>query len=84
MALDNAKCNATMREASGNVQIECKLTSFFYELLRDHVPIAKVESLVRRVSNEPAGVVYTNGWLAKYAENVVKRLLEDKKCPDAQ
>jgi len=81
MKKTNDEHNAIMREASGNVQSECKLTSFFYELLRDHVTISDVESLVRRVISEPAGVnyVYTNGWLAKYAENVVKRLREASK-----
>lgn len=81
--MTNDEQNKIMREASGNVQIECKLTSFFYELLRDHVPISEVESLVRRVANETEPVIYTNGWLAKYAENIVKRLQGEKICQNA-
>lgn len=64
--------NAKLRESSGNVQINSKLVSFLYELMRDHLPPGQVEALVR-ASNIP-DVSYTNGWLAQYAENLANRL----------
>jgi hypothetical protein len=65
--------NESMRERSGSVQINSKLVSFLYELMRDHLPIATVEELVRASEDEP-NVVYTNGWLAQYAQDLANRL----------
>lgn len=61
-----------LRERSGAVRINSKLVSFLYELIRDHLPAGEVERLVRE-SQEP-NVLYTNGWLAKYAEDLANRL----------
>lgn len=62
-----------MRNASGNISINDKLTSFMYELLRDHLPASIVEELVRS-SEEEIEVSYSNGWLAQYADCLSKRL----------
>jgi len=64
--------NWELRVRSGEVNVECRLTSFLYTLMRDHLPPGTVEELVRG-SNDP-DVAYTNGWLAKYAEDLAKRL----------
>lgn len=61
-----------LRERSGTVSINSKLVSFLYELMRDHLPPGKIEELVR-ASQEP-DVTYTNGWLAKYAQDLANRL----------
>ena len=79
MSLTNDEQNSIMREASGSVRSECKLTSFLYELIRDHLPAGTVEGILKRLVNETQPIVYTNGWLAKYAENVAKRLQGEKK-----
>jgi len=39
----------------------------------DDLPAGTVENIVKN-SNKEIDVVYTNGWLAKYAEDIAKRL----------
>lgn len=63
-----------LRERSGNVKIDSYLVSFLYELMRDHVPPGVIEEIMRKTMGHSA-VVYTNGWLAKYAEDVAHRLV---------
>jgi hypothetical protein len=62
-----------LRERSGNIKINSRLTSFLYQLMRDHLPAGIVEKLAQE-STEP-DVLYTNGWLANYADDVAKRLV---------
>ena len=62
-----------LRARSGTVRFNSKLISFLYTLLRDHVSPGDVEKLVREACSEP-DVIYTNGWLALYAEDLAKRL----------
>lgn len=64
--------NAALRAASGSVEVDSKLVSFLYELMRDHLTPGQVEQLVRDSQVQP--VQYTNGWLAKYAEYLASRL----------
>ncbi len=62
-----------MRERSGFVTIDCKLTSFLYTLIRDYVQPGDIENIMlNHISDEPT--LYTNGWLAKYAEDIANRL----------
>ena len=64
-----------MRERSGEVTISSPLVCFLYLLLRQGMPAGAVEELVMEA--EVAGnaeVDYTNGWLAKYADDLAKRL----------
>jgi hypothetical protein len=63
-----------LRERSGSVKIDSHLVSFLYELMRDHVPPGVIEEIMRKTMG-PSAVVYTNGWLAKYAEDVANRLV---------
>lgn len=63
----------TLRKRSGDVQINSRLVSFLYDLMRDHLPPGTVEELVQNAEDEPS-IVYTNGWLAKYAEDLSNRL----------
>lgn len=64
--------NIALRERSGSIKINSKLVSFLYDLMRDHLSPGEIEEIVR-ASQEPE-VVYTNGWLAKYAEDLANRL----------
>lgn len=66
------EANSELRIRSGEVNINDRLTSFLYELMRDHLPLGVVEKLVRD-SLEP-DAAYTNGWLAKYAKDLADRL----------
>ncbi len=61
-----------MRKASGTFKSKDKLTGFLYDLMRDHVPSGVIEELMQNVSNKEC--LYTNGWLARHAQDVAKRL----------
>ena len=63
--------NKRLREASGSVDIDSRLVSFLYELMRDEVTPGVVEKLI---STAHAEVSYTNGWLAEYARYCASRL----------
>lgn len=73
MEIDKRKIEIeAMRERSGKVMIENKLVSFLYTLMRDYLPVADVETLVQNSHSEPT--LYTNGWLARYAEDLANRI----------
>lgn len=65
--------NFALRERSENVKINDKLTSFLYQLMRDYVPAGVVEEMVMQ-SEDNVETLYTNGWLARYAEDLANRL----------
>ena len=60
---------------SGNVTSADPLVDFLYDLMRDHLPIGKVEALMGEV-NKARGLVskYTNGYLANYARGLAFQL----------
>jgi len=62
-----------LRKRSGTVQINSRLVSFLYDLMRDHLSVGEVESLIREAEDEP-DITYTNGWLALYAQDLANRL----------
>lgn len=72
MALHNEK-NEALRSRSGEVQINSRLVSFLYDLMRDHLTSGIVEELVRASEDQP-DIIYTNGWLAQYAQDLANRL----------
>lgn len=61
-----------LRARSGTVRLHGKLISFLYVLMRDYLPAGDVEMLVR--DSQDSDIVYTNGWLAKYANDLAERL----------
>ena len=63
----------SLRKRSGQVNINSRLVSFLYDLMRDYLPPGKVEELVQNAEDIP-DITYTNGWLAKYAEDLSNRL----------
>jgi hypothetical protein len=70
--LKRSEHNTELRLRCGEININGCLVSFLYELMRDHLHASVVEKLVE-CSMEP-DVAYTNGWLARYAEDLAKRL----------
>jgi hypothetical protein len=67
------KRTENLREESGNFISTDPLVSFLYLLMRDHLPTGDVEELFQ-TSIETPNSLYTNGWLAKYAENLANGL----------
>lgn len=65
----------SMRRRSGHIDINSCLVSFLYELMRDHITPGQIEEVLQNSINDP-DVQYTNGWLAKYAEDIANRLIK--------
>lgn len=63
-----------MRKRSGTITSEDKLTSFLYELMRDHIPCGVVEKIMLHLHDEHETIFFTNGWLASYAKDIAERL----------
>ncbi len=61
-----------LRKESNSFSKKCKLTEFLYYLMRDHVTPGTVEGIMTENTGDDCN--YTNGWLARYAENVAERL----------
>ena len=73
--------NLRMREASGRVNDTRRLVAFLYELARDEVPMGALEDAINRVTELPPEKVpgpylFTNGWLARWAQDTADRLTE--------
>lgn len=63
-----------MREASGEVDSNDPVALFLYLLARDHLPIGNLEILIEEVLEVKTPHQYTNGWLAKWAQDASERL----------
>ena len=75
MEPNKAEATARLREQSGQVKCTGRLISFLYTLMRDEITPGKLEALVQVTESEgDCKNLYTNGWLAKYAENLAARL----------
>lgn len=66
--------NEKMRELSGNVTSLSMLTGFLYLLMRDHLTPGHVENLIDSIEQSNFPMVFTNGWLARYADCLATRL----------
>lgn len=73
--------NKRIRNNSGMIDIDSRLTGFLYLLMRDKLATGEVEDLMQKMTSEDGFVdphsVYTNGWLALYAADIADRLLDD-------
>jgi hypothetical protein len=69
---DKINTDELLYKRSGEVRSSNKLTSFLYDLMRDHLPTSTVEKLVRDA--QYTEVKFTNGWLASYANDLASRL----------
>jgi hypothetical protein len=64
-----------LRERSGNIRSNSKAVAFVYELLRDYLPSGTVEKIVYNSTGpNTEEFIFTNGYLAKYAIDIVERL----------
>ena len=74
--MDNKNENDNLRKRSGTIIDDTKIVAFLYELMRDYLPLADVETLVRRQMciSKDNKATYTNGWLAEYAKDLANRL----------
>lgn len=74
--------SATMRERSGEYDSPSLMVGFLYLLMRDHITPGTVEYMMIQLAKEGwvieprKDMEFTNGWLARYAEDVSLRLLE--------
>lgn len=73
---ENETHTQKIRNDSGNVIIKSRLIEFIYVILRDHLPAADVESTILDTTGDD--VLYSNGWLARYAENAAQRLITEE------
>lgn len=76
---EDASWDAALAAASGRVSSRSAMVNVFYHLLARQVPYDVLERHVREavidVTRAPRGeVAYTNGWLAKAAEHLVRQL----------
>lgn len=74
--------NGAIRSASGDVNMDNDpLVTFLYILMRDDVPPGRIEEVLMShvMQHEPdEQVQFTNGWLARYAENIATLLRGDE------
>ena len=67
-----------IRERSGNIDKKGILTAFLYTLMRDEIPVGKLEKIIKDLEdNNVENVQYSNGWLTEYANDLEKRLTEN-------
>lgn len=74
-----------LRAESGSVALDNRLVSFLYQLMHDHVTPGVVEGIVSADAKYVGETItYTNGWLARYAEHLAKRLTAPAEEPAAR
>jgi hypothetical protein len=70
--------NKDMRAKSGTVTDSRPLVVFLYSLARDYLPLTDIEDAIdNSFPPEPhpeARVIFTNGWLARWAQYSAERL----------
>ena len=69
-----------IKKRSGDVITNDKLVVFLYILMRDHIPCGVIESIYKEhivLSHEYIKeFLFSNGWLAEYAKDIVNRLVD--------
>jgi hypothetical protein len=64
-----------MHERSGVVRSADPLVAFLYVVLRDHIQPGTIENIMlNHVEYTTGQSVYSNGWLAAYAQDLASRL----------
>ena len=72
--------NEALRRESGEVDSADPYVDFLYTLMRDEIPPGRLEAIVTEMEEhaESGNTEFTNGWLARYAKNLSKRILDTK------
>jgi len=65
-----------IRERSGSFLTNDRLVVFLYMLLRDRLSAGSLEGMISTMESEYGPQGLSNGWVAKYAEDVAERLLK--------
>lgn len=65
---------AALHKRSGQVESDDPFVSFFYSLMRDHVPVGSIGALIASLAEHGPPYDFTNGWLAQYAADVVAEI----------
>lgn len=80
--------NLRMRAASGRVDDFRPLVAFLYEVARDHLTTGVLEERIDRIAEHARPVDgergpfrFTNGWLARWAQDAADRLAEPPDPP---
>lgn len=68
-----SKDNDRLREVSGSINSNDKLVGFLYDLMRDHMPVGEIESIIRENETNKE-LCFSNGFLAKIALDMAERL----------
>lgn len=66
--------NAEMRKRTGSIDGD-KLDAFLYVLARDHLPVGVLEEIITDMTPGIVDFQFTNGYLARYAQDLKARLL---------
>ena len=78
--------NEALRKESGEFDSADPLVDFLYVLMRDKVTPGDVEKMVTEQETfdiKPNKSEYTNGWLARYAKHIAKRIRDLSGSPVA-
>lgn len=70
-----------IRKVSGTITSEDNFVKFLYILLRDYVHPGDIETILRDF-NYKEEAIFSNGWLAEYAKDIVDRLKENNTKED--
>lgn len=63
----------TFRYVSGSESSDSKIVGLLYLLMRDHLPVGKLESIIMELEKNQA-YNFTNGFLARNAKLISERL----------
>lgn len=69
----------SMLDRSGKVESSSKTVYFLYDLMRDYITPGTVELIMSKIedTSRRETTIYINGWLARHAIDVAKRLEGD-------
>ena len=77
--LETKQRTSELRKESGAITTNDPFVSFLYSLMRDELPAGTVEQMARDVClARNQDVIFTNGYLAQYAQNLVKMMREQR------
>lgn len=64
----------SIESRSRNIKDDRPLVTFLYVLMRDFVQPGNIEAIVMEIEDSDEEWVFSNGWLAQYAQDISERL----------